>query len=266
MLILAGLLVMLLPWSPGVYADDGQGDAAIVFCMDPMRQNDLINAGIALGLGTPSTTPRHLTVGQQELDVPTWRNQRRSDFDRTCAALFQATNQNMLATTSSGWFTPWIPLAGVVVGALLTLLATTWRERVARGRIQADALRTNIGDFIRSGESYLDGWVASGARPDDGPVRTERSRVFDGLAPIRVAHPRWAVVKGLRDMLTAGSLGDDMTTGWARLDADRRVERVRKLRTQLDELRDRSNRLASAIGRPIRSWLYQRAYKAGRKP
>ncbi len=264
--VILSAVVLLLPVSPGLALADERTDAATVFCMNPARQDELVSAAVTLGLGDRGPAPGRLLAGQRELDIPAWREQRRTDFERACLALFTGAQQAPAAAPAANWFTPWIPLGGVIVGAVLTLLATTWRDKIVRGRVQADALTTSVGEFIRSGEAYLDGWLGSGARPDDRPVQDERIRVFDRLAPIKVVHPRWAVVEQVSNPLTSGPLDSSLTGGWVSLDADGRAARVRTVKRDLDVLRHNGNRLAYALCRPIRSSWFWRAMKSGRKP
>ncbi|WP_433262766.1 hypothetical protein ACQPZF_30395 [Actinosynnema sp. CS-041913] len=225
--ILLCLTALVQPASAIAASADADEDAKAVFCLAGAQRQPLRDAGKALDLAVPP-------------DVTNWRRDRPAEFDRACSALYRA-----VKAPPPNPFADALPFLTALLGAVLAFAAATWRERVMRGRQVGDALRTAVIDFHDAARAYLDSW---GANRPEAAVRTARGKLVTQLAVAHTDHPRWTKLRGLRDQLAAGPLGDRLTAGWAGPDDQRTAALV----AALDALRDDVLLVARALGRPLR--------------
>jgi len=217
--------------SPSAFADEG--DAPVVYCLTEGRGAALVNSAVALRLAAAAALPDHVTVGQQALDINAWRDQRPGDFTRACGALFAADARAQVAASGSSFLATFTPFLIALISALATLSITTWRDKIARGRVQADALEAAAGDFHRATNAYLESLADEKGVPSPETVRENRAKLVGKLRPVSVLHPPWKVVTTIQDTLATGPLGSNLTQGWAALKGEPRSERVERLTNEL---------------------------------
>lgn len=245
-----GVVLVLCGSGTPAGADTG-ADTRLVFCLSRPQRAALVDAATALGLATPGQGDR-LVVGGTELDAATWRAQRPAEFDRACQALFDG-----VRPAGPSLFATVFPLITALLGAVIGFGATTWRDRVARGRVLADDLRSAVRTFERATTAYVTSWIATRSAE---PVLDRRGELLAQLARAKATHRRWTVVRELEDRLTGGPLGAELTTGWTgRGDGPRRD----RLAAELALVRDAAHRLAHALEQPMRP---HRALRTGSLP
>jgi hypothetical protein len=224
----------------------GASDQDLVFCTAPSEQDRLADAAVALGVAQPGPGPGQLTVAGATVAVAEWPARRQDDFRRTCQALVAADRPPRLGSSGSFGLGPLLTvLLPLLIGALLTLLTTEWREVRADGRRRADALRAAADAFGAATRTYLRRW--QDGRPDEEPVRVARLELSARLREVATMHPSWTGPRYLRKTVLAGDLGDAMGRGW--VDRDR-TERAVELEAQLDDLLRRVDAVAGAMARP----------------
>ncbi|HEX6347284.1 hypothetical protein [Umezawaea sp.] len=224
-----GVAAVLLVGGGGQARADGEDDAKAVFCLTVKSERNLRDAGRAVGVEVPS-------------DVPAWRRAKPAEFERVCSALYGSEK-----APSPGWFTQALPFLTGLFGALLAYAATAWRDRVARGRKQAEDLRGALVEFENAVTAYLSAYV--GKRAED-PVLVSRAGLVSQLALVKSEHRGWSRVQELLDGLRDGPLGEALTQRAGQGDAAK--ARDAQLRVRLDELRDEVLLVATALARPAR--------------
>jgi hypothetical protein len=229
------------------------GDAAVVFCLAPARSGDIIAAAEALEVAQGVGADR-VRAGGRSMDLPTWRDERPDDFGRACDALAGAQR-----AAGPGLFATILPFLTGLVGAAAAFFAATWRDRVARGRLLADDLRTKYGDFHRALETFLS---TPAAVRQSAPVKEARAEVLTQLSRLRALHPRWRAVSWARtELAEKADLGPEATAGWTGVDRSREKD----MRAALEEMQETVARVGNALEKPIRSRWYMYTYRGGRR-
>ncbi|MBP2326282.1 hypothetical protein JOF56_006667 [Kibdelosporangium banguiense] len=262
LLIVFGVFSVAL-MTPGSAA--AEQDAPVVFCLTPGRQESLVKAAVALRLAEPAKTPDRLAVAGQEWDITKWRDQRNDDFSRACEALFsveQVARQSPAASPGPSLLATLTPFIVAIGTAILAVLTATWRDKISRGKVQADALFAAVGEFLISSDRYISGWLGTGSRPDDTAIREHRAKLLEKLGPITAQHSCWKAVAYVRDQLRTGPFGPELTTGWVQLDTDSRAVRVDGLNCGLATLDHTIVQVARGLLRPFRSFFVHPAVPA----
>lgn len=149
-------------------AGDPGRDVRIVYCLDPARRAELVEAALRLGLLGPRTSGPERVVPEganRPVTVEEWASgSRKEDFGRACSALMAAASDTPGAAAEKeekGWLAELLTsLPLLVIGALLTL-AGQFSERVSserRERRQQLALgevtyRTAVGTYLAAYEA-----------------------------------------------------------------------------------------------------------------
>ncbi|HEX4220761.1 MAG TPA: hypothetical protein VHZ97_00205, partial [Pseudonocardiaceae bacterium] len=224
--------LLLLPATAGA---DPADDAQVVYCLAPAHRPDLINAAQSLGVAVPSNPSQ----------LPAWRNSAPADFDRACQALYAADGK---ATASTSVVSTLLPFLTGLFSAVLAFLAAFWWNRVNRGTALADELRVAVAAFHIAGIAYL----TAGANRDEDSLRAARRILIGKLARLRAEHRAWTVLGPLHDDLNAGELSKaKLGVDWD-VRGQRQREQLKRLIERFDEIRDTGERLAAALGRPLR--------------
>lgn len=245
--------VVLLLCGTGTPASaDTVEDARLVFCLSRPQREGLADAAVALGLVRPGGAAGRMVVEGTELDAPDWRVRRPADFDRACRALHDS-----LRPPGPSLFSTVFPLLTAVVGAIIGFGATSWRDRVTRGRALADDLRTAMRRFERATTAYITSWIATRSAE---PVLDRRGELLAQLARAKAAHRPWTELGALEQRLADGPLGTGLTTGWTGRDDGLRRKR---LTAELALVRDSAYRVAHALEQPTRR---HRALRTGTLP
>ncbi|MFC5688004.1 hypothetical protein [Amycolatopsis mediterranei] len=243
MIFFLGLCVPAL-----AHAED---DAATVFCLSPAQRAAVVDAGVSLGRAHADPTGMFVLDGTRTLAPREWRVAQPAAFEASCEALYSSTHQ-----VAAGSFTTLLPVLTAIVGAALAFFATSWRDRVARGRVQAEALRSAHAEFHDAAGQYL---RDTSSEHPDGPLGESRRKLLARLAEVRAGHRSWSVVPALRAQLTTGDFGAPLTEDW---DEQSDVTRTRRrtLLKDLDAQRDDVLRVTIALERPLRArWTLRSA-------
>ncbi|MEU0520613.1 hypothetical protein [Streptosporangium sp. NPDC006007] len=187
------------------HADDGQKlrDARAVYCLSPARRTDLVHAAVSLGLvppppsppSVPSSSPgappspsrqpiENILINHTPVPLLRWRTADPASFEKACEALARS-GPSRLGDEKGPWQSIIGGMIPVVVGALLTLIATTWHTRMDRRAKAAAELRTAAIAYRRAAEEYMDGWLKPGPQqPPDEPVRRARLDLEEQLSVV----------------------------------------------------------------------------------
>ncbi|WIX88191.1 hypothetical protein [Amycolatopsis sp. DG1A-15b] len=247
--VLCLFIVLLATGRPElVHAED---DAAIVYCLSPAQRSAVVDAGVSLGRARPDPSGTAVLDGTRTLTPREWRASRPADFAASCEALYASTHQ-----AAASQFATLLPVLTAVLGAVLAFFAASWRDRVARGRVQAEALRSAHAEFHDAAGQYLRD--TSSEHPDTA-LGESRRKFVARLAETAAAHRRWTVVRHVRDRLTTGEFGGSLTEDWYEQSEATRARR-RALLAALDSQRDAVLDVAIALERPLRArWILRGA-------
>ncbi|MEV4258668.1 hypothetical protein AB0J52_36385 [Spirillospora sp. NPDC049652] len=131
---------------------DAAADARTVYCLRDDNSSNLVQAAEDLGLGKAKSGGRIVPSGQAgPVSVTEWRDgKRRADFERACASLVmlrklpkspdRGTGFSGLGTMVNTW-------SSAFLGALATLLATTYTTRKSDLKERAKELREATGSY-----------------------------------------------------------------------------------------------------------------------
>jgi hypothetical protein len=223
-------------------------DADLAFCTAPSELGRLADVAMALGVAGPGPGPGQLTAAGAAVAVADWPARQHADFSRACQALVAADRPPRLGSAGSSGAGPLLTvLLPLLIGALLTLFTTEWRDVRGDGRRRADALRAAADAFGAATRRYLRGWQDGDGRPDEEPVRATRLELSARLREVATMHPSWSWPRYLRRTVLAGVLGDGMGKDWVGRD---RIARVAELEAALDDLLVRVDAVAGALARP----------------
>jgi hypothetical protein len=221
-----------------------EDDAATVFCLSPAQRAAVVDAGVSLGRARADPSGMFVLDGTRTLAPREWRVAQPVAFEASCEALYSSTHQAAASSLST-----LLPVLTAILGAALAFSAAAWRDRVARGRVQAEALRSAQEEFHDAAGQYLRD--TSSEHPDAG-LGESRRKLLARLAEVRAAHRSWSLVPALRDQLTTGDFGTSLTEDWYEQSDVTRARR-RTLLEALDEQRDDVLRVTIALERPLRA-------------
>jgi hypothetical protein len=225
---------------------DAQDAPAMVYCLASANRLALVEAAVALKQTSTDASGNFVVVDGKTLDPSAWRDQQPEAFNTTCTALYSASRP--LTASSPGVFSSVLPFLTALLGAFAAFFAATWRDKVARGRVLGDGLRSSVEDFYRAADSYL---RLDSPNAETVELKAHRGAVVAKLAVVEANHRKWIAVHALRADLEAGRFGDSLTRGWdAQNQATR--ERAEKLRTTLTCHRDVALHIANALEQPLR--------------
>ncbi|GAA4843400.1 hypothetical protein [Saccharopolyspora rosea] len=247
------LVLALWPLAACASDDDrARDDAAVVFCLSAAQRAPLVDSAVSLGLARHGRTPDRLRVGAREYTVPDWRRARGEDFDRACKAIAVASVPGSSGTST--FMSMVNVLLPVLVGAVLTLLTTTWRDEISRGRLLADDLRASAAKFHGAVKDYLAARTAhsTSGKPSARAVDEGRDELGARLRTVCVLRSRWRRPRDLRSVLSGNRLGEPIVEGWTELGDEQRAERARALRDLVSEVDEQVGRVAHALEHPWR--------------
>lgn len=258
LLVLTVVGLLFLPGSPASARTD---DAATVYCLGTPERPRLVEAAIALKLGAAGSKPDRIAAGGQDLTLDDWRLADPDGFDRSCAALWAG--RSNAAPRSSASTLGLLAVLGVALpftGALISVWAASWRDGVARRRTQAEALRSAAERFLAACRAWLREWEGPGTGlPSSRAVDDSRSELIAQLDRLAAVRPRWSRITTLRASLRDPVLGDPLSQGWADTEDTAREARGKLVEVRLVDLQTTVNRIADALGRPVRSRRAPRA-------
>ena len=83
------LLALLFPvgWALRAPESAVSQDAALVYCLQPARQGNLVDAAVSLGLAGADSTVSQMRIGGRQLTLTEWRSADKGAFLRACDAL-----------------------------------------------------------------------------------------------------------------------------------------------------------------------------------
>ncbi|WP_155126267.1 hypothetical protein [[Actinomadura] parvosata] len=226
-----------------------------VFCLSPDHRPELLAAAGSLGLASPSPSlsTGQLWVDNKAIDLETWRDNHKTDFDRACRALLASEPQVKVTESKPFWVRMGEVLVPAAFGALLTFLATGWRAAIDRGVRDADALRTAVADFRAAIETYASEWVR-GKSPDAVTVRLRRTDLLRQIGRVISFHSAWHQARKLKERVKGDDLAEGDANFWSG-DVPARQSKVTRLRKELDTFDAEVESVATALSRPIRSCL-----------
>lgn len=152
-----------------------------VFCGDYTHRESVVEAGITLGsliegssVSSPQNSKRSFSSYRD------WQNADPEAFADACRNTVAAL-QLERGSTSGGSLLPFVPLIGVIIGALLTILSSEWR--VARDRLKArgEALRTAVVAFDAAALEYISEWQVQTVQSPSAEDLHEKSATLAAL-------------------------------------------------------------------------------------
>ncbi|UZI31675.1 hypothetical protein [Streptomyces sp. VB1] len=238
--MIVSAVVLLTLQGPQALALD---DSARVFCQAKDNRRPLVQAGISIGVLSPTSTVDSLRIPKASdfsgADaIKSWAKNRSGDFKKTCHALVGAAalgQGNSPKKESRFDFLTW--LLPVVAGALLTMIAAEAQAGRSRKLSGADELRLAAANFRDATNRYVTGWVESlgGGRPSTADVDQSRLNLVSSLrkASLRGA---WPFVNQLVSVLEGDKYGADLSKDWTGTQTDTRLkaEAVRSHLTRLE--------------------------------
>lgn len=224
------LLLCVFPLAVPAIASADPGDAEISFCLSAAQGPALRETAQVLGL-------------QPEADLAVWRRNSTDDFNRACEALYAVQKP-----AQPSWFANVLPFLTGLVGAMLGFVAAAWWDRVNRGRVLGDALRSAVKDFHEAADQYLRQWAPN--RPDTEFV-TNRRRLVHQLEVVRSERRKWPKPRRLVDQLTTGQFGESVVSGWKNNNTEATVKQREDCVGALASLHGDVLRVAAALAAPL---------------
>lgn len=214
--ILATVLLAALAFAflrPGTDSKPEQlSDAANVLCDSKTNRAEVVEAGLALGsLVEGSSTGRLRNEDATFASFDHWQERRPAEYAEACRNAIAALQLRRGGSSPTQAPSPLIPLLGVAVGSVLTLLSTEWKAARDRLRARAEVLRTAIVIFDSTVRQYVHEWQA---RPFGAPsvegLRETSSRLAALLGQALREHDSaegWSARSRLEEFATG--LGSD---------------------------------------------------------
>jgi hypothetical protein len=263
---LSGMLVrlLLLPLCGAVLVVSGcsanagtAADGRLVFCLSPAQRANLVAAAVTLGLVTQGANADRVVVDHRQLSLSDWQVKDNADFTRACDALVSSTPA-VPAATSGGegdmFLATLNALIPLLVGALLGLATSAYRDAVIRRRLQADELESITAQFVSTAGRFTRAWPAPGGiQPDGSALLDVRWKLVTSLRRASVLRPRCAPdVKETRGRVDGPVLGESLLDGWVGLSTSQQLDRVREVEHESALLTAETGRIADTLRRA--SW------------
>lgn len=241
----AGLAVWVASWAPP--------DATLVQCTSKSRRGATVEAAVSLRLVDRGSTADRVAAGGRALSFDEWRDAEPDRFERACEVSVEAaqprTSPDPLVTALIGL----VPVAG---GAAIAWFTAGWRDALNRGKAQAAALSKASRAFVTAVRDYCDAQVNGAA--DAGAaltsqVRHKRDDLVSQLNRTAALRRGWTAPAALEAQVTAGALGDAISTGWAyREDRGERRTRADDVTRAVEALDRRVDVVVRALETPGR--------------
>jgi len=256
LLLLAALA--LVGWALQTSQSGDSRDAALVYCLQPAHQGDLVGAAVSLGLADVDSTVGWIRVSGQRLTLAEWRSADDDAFQRACNALAAEAMPAQSGDMGTGPAEIWSVLLPVIAGALITLAADDIKQASDRRWVQADQLRAEWKAFDRAVVSYAKSQVGRpGGIPESTEVDESRQDLITSLRQIHSQHRKSPTIGTLKDTLAAGDLGPAITGGWDsgadQANKEKRNDRAKQVKVYLGEAESSVEKIAGALERRI--WL-----------
>lgn len=224
-------------------------DAALVQCTAPAQQSRTVEAAVSLELVGKDSERDNISVDGKGYRFDAWRDERFEDFTRACEALVEQTRPatpNPLVTQIVAAVMSFVTL---LVGALVTWVATSTRDEINRRRQQASELHKASRAFVVAVRDYCEARLrgTEAGPPSLSEVNRTRDELAGQLARTAVLRPQWKDTDALHAELTGNVLGNEIETGW---DFERSRE---ERRPRADEVNNAVNKLDRRIDVVVRA-------------
>ncbi|MGW3105272.1 hypothetical protein [Streptomyces sp. NPDC001100] len=257
-MIASAVSLLSLPGTPAEAATTS--DSEVVFCLSRENRKDLVDAGIALGVLSESSTVKTLQASRQEFSgndaIGSWRKKQPVNFRKVCRALVDSaalSQGNSPKEESSFPFLSW--LLPIIIGSLLTMFAAEAQGARARKLTAAEELRIAVSTFRDALNQYVSEWLESsaGGKPSTAIIDQRRMQF---IATLRKAGLRgtWPFVERLVGELEGPRYGKDLDLGWAGSQDDTRL-RAERVRSHLSRLEADAEKVASSVASFFPIWL-----------
>ncbi len=257
--VIAGVLLLAAFACPPARAD-ALTDSETVFCLSADNRKSLADAGVALRVLSAGSTSSDLTSKHRKFSgvaaIESWRSEAPSDFNKACKALVKSTalsQGNSPKEESKLSFLSW--LLPIVIGALLTMLATEMQGARARKLAAAEQIRIATADFRDALNQYITSWLESspGGKPSTSQVDQRRLQL---IVTLRKAGLRgeWPFVGRLISHLEEPQYGRNIDEGWTG-PLSSKQSKADEMRRNLGRLEADSELVASTIASTIPLWM-----------
>ena len=256
-LLLLAVLV-LAGWVLQAPESAGSQDAALVYCLQPARKGDLVDAAVSLGLAGADSTVSQMRFGGRRLTLAEWRSADNGAFLRACDALAADALPAQSGNAVTGLAAIWLILLPVIAGSLITLAVDDIKQASDRRWVQAAKLRADWKAFDRAVGSYTEHQVnRSAGIPRSAEVDESRQDLVATLRKIQSQHRKSPTIGTLKRTLTTGDLGAAITGGWDPGDDQankrKRNDRAGQIKTYLSEAESSLEKIVGALERRV--WL-----------
>ncbi|MFE9094334.1 hypothetical protein [Streptomyces sp. NPDC007264] len=252
LLVIAGAFAVLSPQAFPAHADS-ISDPEAVYCLSRPHRAGLVEAGVAVGVLADDSTVDALESGGERFvgdrSLEKWRTRQQGTFGTACRAFVGATalsEGNGPKEEPDSAFLTW--LLPILVGSVLTMLATEMQGARTRRIAAADEVRLATAAFRDALNQYVTEWTetSTGGGPSAAPVDKQRMQLVATLRKAGLRCTRWPFVEHLVLSLDGSFYREDVKNGWHGPLAERQGKADR-LRSQIARLEADTEQAASAL-------------------